>query len=39
MRDHTGAGVEALEGFYRPDRFQHHMRLTRRRTRGGDEWS
>jgi GntR family transcriptional regulator len=39
MRDATGAGIEALEGFYRPDRFQHHMRLTRRRGRGGDEWS
>jgi GntR family transcriptional regulator len=38
MRDDSGAGVEALEGFYRPDRFQHHMRLTRRRNRGGDEW-
>ncbi len=39
MRDESGAGIEALEGFYRPDRFQHHMRLTRRRGRRGDEWS
>jgi GntR family transcriptional regulator len=39
MRDSSGVGVEALEGFYRPDRFQHHMRLTRRRSRNGDEWS
>lgn len=39
MRAESGAGVEALEGFYRPDRFQHHMHLTRRRTRSGeDEW-
>ena len=39
MRAENGDGVEALEGFYRPDRFQHHMQLTRRRTRSGeDEW-
>lgn len=39
MRDQTGRAVEALEGHYRPDRFQHHMRLTRRKGRGGrTEW-
>jgi len=39
MRAESGEGVEALEGFYRPDRFQHHMQLTRRRSRSGeDEW-
>jgi GntR family transcriptional regulator len=36
MRDCTGRGVEALHGFYRPDRFQHHMKLARRRR--GREW-
>lgn len=39
MRDAEGVGIEALEGFYRPERFQHHMKLTRKRGRGGrDEW-
>ena len=39
MRDEAGRVVEALEGHYRPDRFQHHMRLTRRKGRGGrSEW-
>ncbi len=39
MRDRDGRGVEALHGFYRPERFHHHMRLTRRRSRRGrDEW-
>jgi GntR family transcriptional regulator len=39
MRDQDGNGIEALEGFYRPERFQHHMKLTRRRSRSGrEEW-
>jgi GntR family transcriptional regulator len=38
MRDAEGRGVEVLHGYYRPERFQHHMTLTRRRRRGRDEW-
>ncbi|MBI1188627.1 MAG: UTRA domain-containing protein [Alphaproteobacteria bacterium] len=38
MRDREGRGVEALHGFYRPDRFQHHMKLARRRRGGRTEW-
>ena len=39
MRDAEGKGIEALEAFYRPERFQHHMRMTRKRGRGGrDVW-
>ncbi|MDX2236824.1 MAG: GntR family transcriptional regulator [Hyphomonadaceae bacterium] len=38
MRDQEGRVVEALQGHYRPERFQHHMKLTRRRRRGRDEW-
>jgi GntR family transcriptional regulator len=38
MRDKQGRGVEALHGFYRPDRFQHHMKLARRRRGGHTEW-
>lgn len=38
MRDGEGRGVEALHGFYRPDRFQHHMQLTRRRRGRNAEW-
>lgn len=38
MRDREGRGVEALHGFYRPDRFQHHMKLARRRRGGQNEW-
>jgi GntR family transcriptional regulator len=38
MRDRAGRGVEALHGFYRPDRFQHHMKLARRRRGRHAEW-
>lgn len=38
MRDREGRGVEVLHGFYRPERFQQHVRLTRRRRGGSDEW-
>lgn len=38
MRDREGRGVEALHGFYRPDRFQHHMKLARRKRGGQTEW-
>lgn len=38
MRDRDGVGVEALHGYYRPERFQHHMKLTRRRRGGKVEW-
>jgi GntR family transcriptional regulator len=38
MRNREGRGVEALHGFYRPDRFQHHMKLARRRKGGRSEW-
>jgi GntR family transcriptional regulator len=38
MTDRDGRVVEALQGYYRPERFQHHMKLTRRRRAGKDEW-
>jgi GntR family transcriptional regulator len=38
MRDASGRAIEMLCAHYRPERFQHHMRLTRRRKAGGDEW-
>lgn len=38
MRDRDGRGVEALHGFYRPDRFQHHMKLARRKRGSQTEW-
>lgn len=38
MRDGEGRAVEMLCAHYRPERFQHHMRLTRRRKDGRDEW-
>jgi GntR family transcriptional regulator len=38
MTDRDGQAVEALQGYYRPERFQHHMKLTRRRRGGRDEW-
>lgn len=38
MTDREGNVVEALQGFYRPERFQHHMKLSRRRRGGRDEW-
>jgi GntR family transcriptional regulator len=38
MRDERGRAIEALEGYYRPDRFQHHMKLSRKKRSGRDEW-
>lgn len=38
MRDASGRAIEMLIAHYRPERFQHHMRLTRRRRAGRDEW-
>lgn len=38
MKDREGRVVEALHGYYRPERFQHHMKLARRRRGGRDEW-
>jgi GntR family transcriptional regulator len=38
MTDRDGHVVEALQGYYRPERFQHHMKLARRRRGGKDEW-
>lgn len=38
MRDADGRAIEMLTAHYRPERFQHHMRLTRRRRGGRDEW-
>jgi GntR family transcriptional regulator len=38
MRDKHGRGVEVLHGYYRPERFQQHVRLTRSRRGGSDEW-
>lgn len=38
MRDRAGAPIEAVQGFYRPERFQYHMRMNRQRRAGGDEW-
>lgn len=38
MTDRDGRVVEALQGYYRPERFQHHMKLARRRRGGKDEW-
>jgi GntR family transcriptional regulator len=38
MRDKDGRGIEVLHGFYRPERFQQHVRMTRRRRGGANEW-
>jgi GntR family transcriptional regulator len=38
MTDANQKVVECLHGYYRPDRFQHHMKLARRRRGGKDEW-
>ncbi len=38
MTDRDARVVESLQGFYRPERFQHHMKLARRRRGGKDEW-
>ena len=38
MTDTSQKVVECLHGYYRPDRFQHHMKLVRRRRGSKDEW-
>jgi GntR family transcriptional regulator len=38
MRDASAMPVEVLHGYYRPDRFQHHMSLTKRRRGSRVEW-
>lgn len=38
MREADGRPIEALIGFYRPERFQHHMKLTRTTKNGKAEW-
>lgn len=38
MTDASQKVVECLHGYYRPDRFQHHMKLIRRRRGAKDEW-
>jgi GntR family transcriptional regulator len=39
MRDRGGRGVEVLHGYYRSDRFQHHMRLSRSGEDAGKAWA
>jgi GntR family transcriptional regulator len=39
MRDGAGRPVQAIEAHYRPDQFQYHMKLSRRRAAGEDSWS
>lgn len=38
MRNGDGAPIEAVQGYYRPERFQYHINLTRQRKGGRDEW-
>jgi GntR family transcriptional regulator len=38
MKNQDGAPIEAVQGFYRPERFQYHMNMTRQRRGGRDEW-
>jgi GntR family transcriptional regulator len=38
MTDASQKVVECLHGYYRPDRYQHHMKLIRRRRGSKDEW-
>jgi len=38
MKDSQSAPIEVVQGFYRPERFQYHMNLTRQRKGGRDEW-
>ncbi|GBF59183.1 HTH-type transcriptional repressor YvoA [Candidatus Phycosocius bacilliformis] len=38
MKDADSAPIEVVQGFYRPERFQYHMNLTRQRKAGRDEW-
>jgi GntR family transcriptional regulator len=39
MRDTKGRPVQAIEAHYRPDQFQYHMKLSRRRSGGEEMWS
>jgi GntR family transcriptional regulator len=38
MRDRAGTPVQLIHAYYRPERFQYHMRMTRRRNDGRDVW-
>lgn len=38
MKNSEGAPIEAVQGYYRPERFQYHINLTRQRKAGRDEW-
>ena len=38
MRDATGRAVQYIVAHYRPERFQYHMRMTRRDQDGRDVW-
>ena len=37
-RDHTGAPLEFFESFYRPDKFEYQMTLSRSRTGDAPKW-
>jgi GntR family transcriptional regulator len=39
MRDESDRPVQVIEAHYRPDQFQYHMRLSRKRAGGEDVWS
>lgn len=39
MKDKQNRAVQLIEAHYRPERFQYHMKLTRRRAGGEDVWS
>ena len=39
MRDAKGASVQLIEAHYRPDQFQYHMRMTRKKRGGQEVWS
>jgi GntR family transcriptional regulator len=38
MRDQSGRAIQLIMGFYRPDRFQYHMRLTRQDGQNQNVW-
>lgn len=39
MRDANGRCVQLIEAHYRPDNFQYHMRMTRKKRGGQEVWS
>jgi GntR family transcriptional regulator len=39
MRDAGGRAVQVIEAHYRPDKFQYHIRLSRRQSGAEDVWS